>query len=176
MSIDGEEKCGEKVNWHDSYNLLMKGEKGYLNSRLSQGDIFYKLFLGDYCSNPACSKNCKYKYKASGADIRIGDLWGKTYQHNEDGVSAAIAFTPKGNKIIRSLNCTLIEHPFDIVAEGQMKRNCRKAKLSYIVRQWIKGPQFISETYWQLLFRCENLIKIPLRVTNKIIRIIKAIK
>ena len=156
--------------------MKIEGKKATVYSRLSKGDIFYNLFLGDFCCNRACQKDCKYKYDQSSADIRIGDLWGKTYQHNEDGVSAAIAFTPKGNKIIRSLNCTLIEHPFDIVAEGQMKRNCRKAKLSYIVKQWIKDPHFISETYWQLLFRCENLIKTPQRVTNKIIRIIKAIK
>lgn len=166
----------KQTGWHDSWAMKIEGKKATVYSRLSKGDIFYNLFLGDFCCNRACQKDCKYKYDQSSADIRIGDLWGKTYQHNEDGVSAAIAFTPKGNKIIRSLNCTLIEHPFDIVAEGQMKRNCRKAKLSYIVKQWIKDPQFISETYWQLLFRCENLIKTPQRVTNKIIRIIKAIK
>ena len=34
----------EKVDWHDSYNILMKGEKGYCNSRHSKGDSFYYLF------------------------------------------------------------------------------------------------------------------------------------
>ena len=125
----------KQTGWHDSWAMKIEGKKATVYSRLSKGDIFYNLFLGDFCCNRACQKDCKYKYDQSSADIRIGDLWGKTYQHNEDGVSAAIAFTPKGNKIIRSLNCTLIEHPFDIVAEGQMKRNCRKAKLSYIVKQ-----------------------------------------
>lgn len=38
MSIDGKER-GEKVDWHDSCNLLIR-EKSFYNSRLSQGDNF----------------------------------------------------------------------------------------------------------------------------------------
>ena len=121
MSIDGE-KTGKKVDWHDSYNMLIREKKGYYNSRLSQGDAFYRLFLGDACLGKACYKKCKFKYDQSSADIRIGDLWGKTYQDNEDGVSAAIAFTEKGDEILKRSNCTLVEHPFEVVAEGQMKQ------------------------------------------------------
>lgn len=120
MSIDGE-NTGEKVNWHDSYNLLIKEKKGFLNSRLSQGDFFYNLFLSNSCLGKACYEKCKYKYNRSAADIRIGDFWGKTYQDNEDGVSAVIAFTKKGDEVLKLCNCTLVKHPFNIVAEGQMK-------------------------------------------------------
>ena len=72
----------EKIDWHDSYNLLVKGEKGYYNSRLSQGDVFYRLFLSDTCFGKACYEKCKFKYDRSSADIRIGDLWGRMYKHN----------------------------------------------------------------------------------------------
>ena len=120
MSMDGE-KTGEKVDWHDSYNMLIKGEKGLYNSRLSQGDAFFRLFLSDSCLGKACYDKCKFKYDSSSADIRIGDLWGKTYQENEDGVSAAIAFTSKGDEVLQQCNCTFVEHPFEVVAEGQMK-------------------------------------------------------
>ena len=120
MSIDGE-NTGEKVDWHDSYNLLMREKKAFLCSRLSQGDMFYRLFLGDSCLGKACYGHCKFKYTDSSADIRIGDLWGNTYKENEDGVSAAIAFTEKGDTVLRQCNCTFIEHPFEVVAEGQMK-------------------------------------------------------
>ena len=54
--IDGE-NTGEKVNWHDSYNLLIKEKKGFLNSRLSQGDFFYNLFLSNSCLGKACYEN-----------------------------------------------------------------------------------------------------------------------
>lgn len=120
MGIDGEEH-GEKINWHDSYDMLIREKKSYIESRLSQGDMFYALFLGDCCLGKQCYEHCKYKYDQSSADIRIGDLWGKTYIDNEDGVSGAIAFTAKGNEILHSINCELVEHPFEVVAEGQMK-------------------------------------------------------
>lgn len=44
----------------------------------------------------------------------------KHYKSNEDGVSAAVCLL-KGNKILCSCGCELIEHPFNVVAEGQMK-------------------------------------------------------
>lgn len=120
IGIDGE-KEGEKVNWHESYNVLIREKKTFIQSRFSQGDKFFRLFLGDQCLGRQCYTHCKYKYDKSSADIRICDLWGKTYQDNEDGVSGAIAFTEKGAEILRQTNSTLIEHPFDVVAEGQMK-------------------------------------------------------
>lgn len=129
MGIDGEGH-GEKVNWHDSYNMLMREKKSFVQSRMSQGDNFYALFLGDCALGSQCFFHCKYKYDHSSADIRIGDLWGKTYEDNEDGVSGAIAFTLKGKEIIEAVNCALTEHSFDIVAEGQMK-TCPKYKKWY---------------------------------------------
>ena len=120
MGIDGEEH-GEKINWHDSYDMLIRGRKCYIESRLSQGDMFYQLFLGDCCLGKQCYDHCKYKYNRSSADIRIGDLWGKTYNDDEDGVSGAVAFTQKGNEVLKQCNCELVEHSFDVVAEGQMK-------------------------------------------------------
>ena len=120
MGIDGGQQC-KKVDWHDSYNLLIRGKKTFLQSRFSQGDKFFRLFLGDQCLGRQCYEHCKYKYDHSSADIRICDLWGKTYQDNEDGVSGAVAFTQKGAEILKEIDCHLIEHPFSVVAEGQMK-------------------------------------------------------
>lgn len=137
MAIDGEAK-GEKVNWHDSYNMLIREKKNYYNSRRSQGDLFYKFFLGNICLGKACYKHCKYKYNHSSADIRIGDLWGSAYEKNEDGVSAAIAFTEKGNDVLKQTNCSLIEHPFEVVAEGQMKEKVVKPAIFPVVSYALK--------------------------------------
>ena len=129
MAVDGE-KTSKPINWHDSYNLLIREKKTFIQSRLSQGDMFYKLFLGDICLGSQCQKQCKYKYDKSSADIRIGDLWGTTYLDNQEGVSALIAFTEKGLDIVRCLkDVTLIEHPFEIVAEGQMKKNAKAKEM-----------------------------------------------
>ena len=130
MGMDGA-KTSKPIDWHDSYNLLIREKKTFIQSRMSQGDIFYRLFLGDICLGPQCEKKCKYKYNQSSADIRIGDLWGKTYKNDQKGVSALVAFTEKGSNVVEGLkNVTLVKHPFEVVAEGQMKRNAKHKILS----------------------------------------------
>lgn len=157
--------------WHDSWLMGLNGSRGVSNdkddqervnfigcrtkiqSRRSQGDLFYKLFLGDICLGPQCQKQCKFKYDNSSADIRIGDLWGSTYQDDENGVSAVISFTQKGKEIISGLKeVTLKEHPFERVAEGQMKRNA-KAKEMYGIVMWYlrKGYSVASPVFTGIL-------------------------
>lgn len=153
--------------WHDSYDLLIRG-KSFYNSRLSQGDRFYRFFLSDACLGKACYERCKYKYDRSAADIRIGDLWGNTYKSNEDGVSAAVAFTEKGNKILCSCGCELIEHPFNVVAEGQMKECPRRPRLrSWILVRFCSGHSLRSTL---IMYKLCCLLK---RIINKLIRILK---
>lgn len=170
MAIDGSDNnvnsC-DKVNWHDSYNIYISGKKHFYNSRLSKGDLFYKLFLGDYCCNPACQKNCKYKYDKSSADIRIGDFWGPTYAKDEDGVSSVIAFTDKGNEILKQLDCTFEEHPFEVVAEGQMKNNAGKHFLANIVSMWLKSSGTNCMVIKAVLI-VDWMCRFPKRVINKL--------
>lgn len=158
-TLDTESYKGQKVNWHDSYNILIKGETDCYNSRRSQGDVFYYLFLGDYCCNPACAKDCKYKYDRSSADIRIGDLWGKTYTDNDKGVSALITFTPKGKEVVNQLkDVTLIEHPFEVVAEGQMKKNVKSKELTPLVRCFLRTNMSITNPILKTIFFSQKVI------------------
>ena len=159
MSLDGENTETEKVDWHDSYNILIKGETDYYNSRRSQGDVFYNLFLGDYCCNPACAKDCKYKYDRSSADIRIGDLWGNTYKTNDKGVSALITFTEKGKEIVNQLkDVTLIEHPFEVVAEGQMQKNVKQKEMTFAVRWFLRTKLSITNPILKTIFLTQKVI------------------
>lgn len=137
VGIDGIEK-GEPIDWHDGYNLLIKGKKSFVNSRYTKGDLYYKLFLGDFCTNPACHNKCKFKYDKSSADIRIGDAWGETYKENEDGVTSTVAFTDRGKSILEKVNCTFEPHSFAVAAEGQMKVNSQKSPLADIVMFMLK--------------------------------------
>lgn len=158
----------KQTGWHDSWAMTIDGENHSIHSRLSQGDIFYKLFLGDYCSNPACRKNCRFKYDKSSADIRIGDAWGKTYRKNEDGVSTAIAFTEKGNEILHCCNIELEPHSFEQVAEGQMKKNAGQATLYPIVMRMLRSGKQYSEKAWKRIIFIEGLFHIPYRLKCKI--------
>lgn len=157
----------KETGWHDSWVMKIIGQKSQYSSWWSKGDTFYRLFLGDYCSNQACQKNCKYKYNRSSADIRIGDAWGNEYKNNEDGVSALIAFTEKGKNILEQLKetCTLETKPFFVVAEGQMKHNAGKAWIAPIVKRVINSSVNISSRFWNNLFFIDSL---PKRIKGKI--------
>lgn len=135
----------KQTGWHDSWSMQAEGqgathvETGNPNfespaaqysysSRMSEGDLFYRLFLDNYCLNECCYSSCKYKVGASAADIRIGDAWGKTYRKNFEGVTAVVAMSEKGREVIeqsRSL-LELEPQPFSIFTEGQMARNARR--------------------------------------------------
>lgn len=113
-----------KINgWHKSYCITLEGEKKYIYQSQMGKDEFFTLFLGDACLNQACFKKCKFKYGNSSADIRIGDFWGSKYEFNDAGVCSAIAFTDKGDNVLKNAKLELHEYTFDVVAEGQMKRN-----------------------------------------------------
>lgn len=156
-------------------NILIKGKKGLYNSRLSQGDAFYRLFLSDSCLGKACYDKCKFKYDKSSADIRIGDLWGKTYQKNEDGVSAAIAFTSKGDEVLQQCNCTLVEHPFEVVAEGQMKtcpkRTTVNKKIMKIVANNTPMKDLVSRlSIYQKRERWTRRLSHPMQTINHLLK------
>lgn len=152
-------KCGkiasvswrDKGNgWHDSWCITINNQARdgisenisdlkYYSSSFSKGDIFYRLFLGDFCSNESCAKSCIYKHLNSRADIRIGDLWGKTYQNDEKGVSGVVTFTKSGENVIASLDtCSRTTQPVELVSEGQMKNNIRHASMRGLMIKYLR--------------------------------------
>ena len=138
--------------------------------------MFYQLFLGDCCLGKQCYEHCKYKYDHSSADIRIGDLWGNTYKDDEDGVSGAVAFTEKGNEILKKCNCELVEHTFDVVAEGQMK-TCPKRIGAYSkILKNLQDPSKTIEDAHNILvsYRKQqiqiNRVKHPVRTLKNIVK------
>lgn len=158
MGMDGE-KTSKPVDWHDSYNLLIRGKKTYIQSRMSQGDLFYKLFLGDIALGPQCVGQCKYKYDNSSADIRIGDLWGDTYKDDQKGVSALISFTDRGYKIVGGLrDVTLVNHTFEVVAEGQMRKNVKPSVNKPIIMALLRNKIYLDEHLWKVLFSISKLL------------------
>lgn len=160
MAIDGELKGCEPVNWHDSYNLLIREKKSFLNSRLSEGDMFYRLFLSDACLGKQCYDKCRFKYDHSSADIRIGDAWGSYYKDNEDGISAAIAFTEIGDSVLNTCSCTLTKLPLDVIAEGQMKTSPIRSDIYFLLRKLLNSHYTIT-----CIIR---IIKIKKKLNNKI--------
>lgn len=150
----------KSTGWHYSYVITILGSKGNLFSPINNNNKFFQFFFSDTCLNKACYNNCKFKYKQSSADIRIGDLLGKTYQYDEKGVSAVITFTKIGNDLLHQTNCSLKEHPFDVVAEGQMK-SCPTYKPSFIaIQKALKEKDLNIDEVYKILLRIKRKEKI----------------
>lgn len=159
MALDGDNTESRDNVGNECYDTLICEKDTAYKSWLSKGDIFYNLFLGDYCCNPACAKNCKYKYDRSSADIRIGDLWGSTYKDNDKGVSALITFTSKGKEVVAQLkDVTLVEHPFEVVAEGQMKSNTILKELAPFVKRFLRTSLEITSPILKFIFIMQKVI------------------
>ena len=159
MGIDGE-NTSKPVDWHDSYNLLIKEKKSFIQSRWSQGDLFYRLFLGHACLGSQCEKACKYKYDKSSADIRIGDLWGNTFKDNEKGVSALVTFTQVGETIIKSLqNAHIEDMSFELVAESQMKKNAKPITMKPVFMTLLRSKYCYPQWIYDSLFLISRVIE-----------------
>lgn len=169
------------TGWHDSWNLLIKGKEKIYSSRLSQGDVFYRLFLSDTCLGKACYEKCKFKYTESAADIRIGDLWGFKYRNNEEGVSGVLTFTRRGDELLHSISSLHIEPcSLRIVAEGQMKNAPKMPSIRGNIMEMLRDDSIQLNDVLLLVnpFLKKQKIKVflkhPLRVVkNRLVRYFK---
>lgn len=132
--------------WRNSYCVTIEGSESSICSWNGKDD-FFTMFLGDACLGKACYDSCKFKYNKSSADIRIGDFWGETYKDRHDGVSSVLVFSEKANAILQEANLELEEHPLEVVASGQMKKNPERPwYYEYCFRNLLKGNKSLSGT------------------------------
>lgn len=165
----------ESSDWHNSYNLMIREKKHFYQSRMTGGDLFFKFFLGNYCLNECCYKDCKYKMCSSAADIRIGDLWGKTYASDNKGTSGVVTFTLKGFETISELKetrCSINEISIETVIEGQMKHSANSPWVKPFIYKSLKSDCSL-EAIAHKWCRIYQISIIPKRTFNKLIRIIK---
>lgn len=171
----------KRRGWHDSYAISYKyttsaGTKHCFSS-LSDGDIFLKVFLNDLCLNSSCYKRCKYKLDNSAADLRVGNLWGSRYQHDEQGVSALIPFTDRGQNIVEILQgCHISEIPFETAAEGQMRENARQPGNYEHIMSLLRNPKISLRQIERYVTRREQLTRIANHARHPIAAIQKLIK
>lgn len=160
----------KETGWHDSWVMKVEGK---YSSWFSKGDLFYQMFLKDRCLGRACYTNCKYKYDKSAADIRIGDLWGRKYEKDENGVNGIICFTLSGENLLNELNTILhIEPvPLEVVGESQMKK-CAHKPISYkYVMKHLKDATIPLSKIHKIASRIELLERIPQKVKYYIKRL-----
>ena len=156
----------KQSGWHDSWGMFIKGKKSYYNKKRSEGDLFYKFFLGNMCLGRACYKDCKFKYLNSAADIRIGDLWGSKYVDEEKGVTGILAFTERGRMVIA--NCPGIEtvnESVEVVTEGQMKSCITKPYYYRGLMALLRTPLKLKFIYRIIqMLRIGNILKVKMHL------------
>lgn len=109
----------------------------------------------------------------SAADIRIGDLWGKTYAHENKGTSSVISFTKKGDEIISRLSnttCFFEEVPNTVAIEGQMAKAANSPWVKSFIFDGLRSDKPLKDiAVWCRIYQFSI---IPQRAINKFIRIV----
>lgn len=152
----------KESGWHDSYAIT--GCNGLYNSKMTQGDFFYKYFFGHHCLGFQCTSACRFKMSKSYADIRIGDLWGKTYENEDKGVTGVLAITSKGKDIICQMSNIYIKNiQIDIVCEGQMKTNAHAHPLRPLTLYLMRSKLSLAT-----IDKIISFLEFPLKVFRKL--------
>ena len=156
-NLDGVGFRDKQNGWH-AFTLKIRGDREEHYSSLREGDLFYRFFLGNFCLNKPCYEACRYKHLRSAADVRIGDLWGKAYEKEEEGVSGVLACTETGRRIVEQLgnDCVVKAESVDVVTEGQMKTPLSVHRRRRLVLRRLKKGESL------------RLLLLKVRVWNKI--------
>lgn len=175
------------TGWHDSWSMSIDGkyteplshemaiEKTCYNSRLSQGDLFYRFFLTDRCLGKACYDKCKYKMLSSAADIRIGDLWGNAYQKDDDGISGIVVLTEKGENILKNMETiVVVKEPAEIVTEGQMTKSAKRP-LGYLLTRYLIKTNMSLKSIDDIIKYEYIIVNLPRLIINRLKRIMRII-
>ncbi|MBO5887115.1 MAG: Coenzyme F420 hydrogenase/dehydrogenase, beta subunit C-terminal domain [Bacteroidaceae bacterium] len=158
--------------WQESTYIIIISKLRIWKSKMINGDLFYKFFLGNRCLNKPCYDDCKFKTINSSADIRVGDMWGKKYCTNQEGISAVITFTEKGENIVRSLsNCSIRDESINDVLGIQMRKNAqRPLSYKFVINSLKKNKPLTFINF------IASLIELPNKSRKKFIYITKRLK
>lgn len=140
------------------------------SSRWSKGDLFYDMFLGNFCLNDCCYKNCKFKGTSSAADIRLGDYWGSKFEEDNQGVSAIIAITALGERSLTSLQttCVIQNTQTEDIMRGQLSHTLKKPWIRRILIKSFDSAYSLSWIYKNIIQRLYYTSLLPKRIVAKI--------
>ena len=171
QSIDSVSWRDKKNGWHDSWYIVGRGKNGneiYRSDKVNR-DEFFQFFLSHYALASCCLQSCKFKKLNSLADIRVGDLWGESYNSNQSGVNGILCLTAKGNTIIRSMDSiVLTQESKDVVTEGQMAKNAAKP-VGYNLSMFLLQHSKLSlNQILESLRKLNRLYSLPSKVIYKL--------
>ena len=174
--------------WHH-YSIRLEGEhKTYC--AYAYNDTFYRYFFDNVALNESCF-SCEFRKGYSSADIRIGDFLGRAYESREDGITATVAVTPKGENIISELHAAeridiVGTHSVTECLEAQSTEEYDNIKLRNEVLCRLESEDIESVQRWyfsqfslkrRIYTRLKSLATLlPTRVTTSLRRCVRRLK
>lgn len=164
--IEGIRFRDKKYGWHNFTIAIEDSDGLHYSDRNIDKDLFYEMFLGNYCLNGSCY-TCKFRTVYSKADIRVGDLWGSKYKNDTKGISGVIAFTDLGQQIISELvdTCIIKTESLETIVEGQMKGDLDIPKARNKILVDLENEKALQKIYSKRV--------IPIKIKRKIIRVLR---
>lgn len=163
--------------WHNITISLSNG-CNKINNSFRRFDLFYSFFLSNVCLNSCCYEKCQFKNFTSSADLRVGDLWGEKYAKNNEGVSAIVTFTDKGEEIIEKLKkqCVInIESPETIIS-GQTTKNLKMPLIrDNVIKRLSKERGSLKLIFIDSILPKMVFVIIPKTIFDKSLNLIKKI-
>lgn len=103
-----------KIKGWGNFFVEIKSERHSTFVSNRKNNEFYQLFFSNYMLNEACT-DCQLRSTLDYTDLRLGDFWGKCYDHNTKGVSAVTIVTERGRKIFENIKDEVIikKHEFE---------------------------------------------------------------
>ena len=110
----------KQLSWH-KYYMNIRGEDWEYISPVYK-DLFLRLFTMGVVNQRSCF-DCHYR-NLTQADVRLGDYWGKRYQHNDDGYSMILVNSKNGENLLNDIKSELVIEQYDISERfGQSSKN-----------------------------------------------------
>ena len=137
----------KKDDWHSYCLRADANRKTFYGAR--ERELFWQVFFENVLLGDACM-TCRLRKETSRADLRIGDYWGRRYQHRSDGVSAAFACTERGRTAMEQLlsdgKLLALEPgtPEEMLLTQNMAGYCEKALHESCMQQLREGTDFCT--------------------------------
>ena len=145
----------KKYSWHEYYMHIYYETGEYVLGR--DKDAFLKLFSMGVLNQKECF-SCELRNE-SGADIRIGDFWGKRHIDSEEGYSMVIPLTDKGEKY------------FNLIQEIESEKGPIEERLGQ-QHEKISIPDHYEKGFQLLLSECK-LVRV-IHLYNPLLKRIKS--
>lgn len=116
--------------WKDYCLSFLDDKQKRISSLKNDNDFFYQAFLSNLCLNKCCYQKCPFHGEKSDADIRVGDAWGYDGIDDNKGVSLAICFSQKGEKMLGELNKlgNFMPRKLETIVTGQIRKSLIEPK------------------------------------------------